>query len=238
MTFRVAALAALLAIGCREQAPSNEVQEPVEVKQALSLLTSLPLAFAEGFSLDAPPHPAMQRLERDFDVTLLDGPEQAPEGGLLLAAQPQALTAERLVALDGWVRRGGRLLLLADPQLTWESQRPLGDRFRPPFAFPDTGLLKHWGLRLEAPAEAGPAIRMLGGREVLTGSPGRLHLTSKSSVCTTGADALVARCRIGKGRVIVVADADFVQAGVPGGLDGPTQHNFDALAAELTSLTE
>ena len=58
-------------------------------------------------------------------------------GGLLLAAQPQALTAERLVALDDWVRAGGRLVLLADPSLRWESSRPLGDRFRPPYAFPD-----------------------------------------------------------------------------------------------------
>jgi hypothetical protein len=65
---------------------------------------------------------------------------------LLLAAQPQALTAERLVALDKWVRDGGRLVLLADPLLRFDSSRPLGDRFRPPLRYPDTGLLAHWGL--------------------------------------------------------------------------------------------
>ena len=32
-------------------------------------------------------------------------------------AQPLAQTAENLVTLDTWVRRGGRVLLLADPLL-------------------------------------------------------------------------------------------------------------------------
>lgn len=237
MTFRAAALLALLTIGCGEKAPSNTVQQRTGERPQLSLLTSLPLAFPEAFNLDAPAHPAMRRLEEDFAVTLLDGPEQLREGGLLLAAQPQALTAERLVALDAWVRRGGRLLLLADPQLSWESQRPLGDRLRPPAVFPDTGLLAHWGLRLDAPDEAGPALRQLGGVEVLTAAPGALH-SEGDGACRISADRLVARCDIGKGRAVVVADADFVQADVPGGLDGPTEHNLNALATELAALSD
>lgn len=235
MSFRAAALIALLTTGCGERPPARDAAAHAGEKPALALLTSLPLAFPEAFELDVPAHPAMRRLERDFSVTLLDDPGRAPEGGLLLAVQPQALTAERLAELDAWVRRGGRILLLADPQLSWESQRPLGDRLRPPFAFPDTGLLAHWGLRLDAPDDDGPAMRQLGGVEVLTASPGSLH-ADQGGACQVSADRLVARCAVGKGRAVIVADADLIQAGVPGGLDGPTGNNLDALAAELSSL--
>ena len=47
-------------------------------------------------------------------------------------AHPLAQPAEDLVALDDWVRGGGRVLLLADPMLEWPSKRPLGDPLRPP----------------------------------------------------------------------------------------------------------
>lgn len=179
----------------------------------------------------------MQRLERDFTVTLVDGPEQLPGGGLLLAIQPQALTAERLIALDSWIRAGGRLLLLADPSFSWEGERPLGDPLRPPYAFPDTGLLSHLGLRLDSPEQldSGLALRQLGGGEILTAAPGRLTAIARRG-CDVSASGLIARCRLGRGQALVVADADFVQVGVPGGLDGPTDRNLDALAAELAKL--
>ena len=60
-------------------------------------------------------------------------------------AHPLAQTAENLVALDQWVRGGGRVLLLADPMLEWPSERPLGDPLRPPPMFMDTGLLAPLG---------------------------------------------------------------------------------------------
>ena len=78
-------------------------------------------------------------------------------------AQPRAQPAEDLVALDNWVRGGGRVLLLADPMLEWPSERPLGDPFRPPPTFADTGLLAHWGLKLDAPDEPGRRVGELGG---------------------------------------------------------------------------
>ena len=85
---------------------------------------------------------------------------------LLLMAHPRAQPAEVLVELDQWVRGGGQLLLLADPRLDWHSERPLGDRLRPPPAFADTGLLGHWGLRLEraAPPTGPPRSAMAGYR--------------------------------------------------------------------------
>lgn len=223
----LAALLALTGCGVSERAPAA-------AKPQLALLTSLPIAFPEQFTLEAPAHPLLTRLAQDFDVQPVDGPEQLPPGGLLLAVQPQALTAERLVALDRWVRSGGRMVLLADPALAWESDKPLGDISRPPHAYPDTGLLRRWGLKMDAPAEQGPATRLLDGTEVLTASPGTLVRTGKD--CTVEDGGLVARCKLGKGAAVVVADADFVQVDVPGGLDGPTSGNHPALLRLLEKL--
>lgn len=242
------AFLALALLACREQAATAppgeaaEVHSPGEEAKAgsrrdVALLTSLPLVLGEGFSLEPARHPLTQALERRFAVTLVDGPEKLPPAGLLLAIQPQALTAERLVALDRWVREGGRILLLADPRLAWESARPLGDVGRPPVAFPDTGLLTRWGLRLDAPDEEGPAARTLAGGEVLTESPGSLHALP-GSTCDTAGDRFVARCTLGRGQAIVVADADFVQASESSGADGPTGRNYEALVAELGALAD
>jgi hypothetical protein len=230
-------LAAILLLGssaCESREPQPTAAENGN-RPPLALLTGLPLAFGEGFDLQAPSHPVMQRLARDYSVTLIDGPEQIGSGALLLAAQPRALTAQRLLALDRWVRNGGRLLLLADPQLVWPTDLPLGDPQRPPVEFSDTGLLAHWGLRLEAPAGSGPAMRRVGQREIMTGSPGTL--TAFGPACRVEAAGLVARCRIGRGRVVVVADADFLHVAGEGALDGPTDENLALLVSELAALS-
>ena len=78
---------------------------------------------------------AVTALEQDYALTAIDLPSQVPPGATLLAIQPRALPAEELVALDNWVRDGGRIVLLADPMLEWPSERPLGDRLRPPTMF-------------------------------------------------------------------------------------------------------
>ena len=226
-----AAAALLLLAACREATPAKP---PEAAKPELYLLTALPLVWSESFGLDQPGSPALQALEQHYQVKPIDLPSQLPEGGQLLAAQPRALPAEELVALDAWVRRGGRLLLLADPLLEWPSELPLGDLRRAPVAFADTGLLQHWGLRLDAPDERGPRQLDLDGRQVLVASPGSLaHI---GGGCAVGSHGLAARCAIGKGRVAVIADADFVNLG-PGGLDGPTQANLPALLSQLGALT-
>ena len=196
----------------------------------LLLLTSLPLVFGEQFSLRGGGSPALAALETRYRVVPISvtGPADLARGRLLLMAHPAAQPAENLVALDDWVRRGGRLLLLADPMLEWPSSRPLGDPLRPPPMFVDTGLLAHWGLRLDAPDERGPALRKLGGYDVEAISPGRLV-----GGCEIAADGAVARCRIGKGRAIVVADADFLDTAR---LGKPARHNLDGLLSELAGL--
>jgi hypothetical protein len=205
--------------------PQSAAQRP-----ALLLLTSLPLLFNEDFSLEGSGSPALKTLQSRYriaPISVADGAELA-RGRLLLMAQPQAQTAENLMVLDEWVRRGGRLLLLADPLLEWPSKRPLGDLTRPPPMFMDTGLLAHWGLRLDAPDQSGTAERELGGYKIVTVSPGTLH-----GGCRISADRLVARCRIGAGVATVVADADLLNVGQLGPDAG---HNLDGLLAELAAL--
>lgn len=224
----IAAAAVALAVGRRENpamAPRLAANRP-----ALLLLTSLPLMFGEQFSLEGGGSPALKALQQRYRVVPISVTDEhaLAEGPLLLMAHPPAQTAENLVALDAWVRRGGSVLLLADPMLEWPSSRPLGDPLRPPATFMDTGLLAHWGLRLEAPTERGPAARHLAGHEVLTASPGRL-----SGGCEIAADGLVAHCRIGKGKATVVADADLLDVG---DLDGPAEHNLGAVLGELAGL--
>ena len=204
--------------------------DAVVAKPPLLLLTSLPLVFAEKFGLDGGGSPALVALAMHYRVIPI-GITDAPTLGkrrLLLMAHPLAQPAEALVDLDRWVRNGGRLLLLADPLLEWPSERPLGDPLRPPPAFADTGLLQHWGLRLDAPDERGPKERQLAGQAILTQSPGSLV-----GQCAISSDRLVAHCRIGKGRATIVADADFLDVDH---LAGPTANNLKAMLAELAAL--
>jgi hypothetical protein len=202
--------------------PGRPAQRPT-----LLLLTSLPLVFSEGFALTGGGSPALKKLQsryRVLPISVTDGAELA-KGDLLLMAQPPTQTAENLVVLDQWVRRGGHLLLLADPMLEWPSKLPLGDPLRPPAVFMDTGLLAHWGLRLDAPDRRGPAPRKLGSFEVMTDSPGSL-----SGSCDISDDRLVAHCRIGRGRATIIADADLLDVDQFGG-DG--NRDLDAILAEL-----
>ena len=222
----VAIVCALALFAARPSAPQATVEKP-----RLLLLTSLPLVFGEGFGLEIGGRPAFKALSERFTVLPISttAPAELRKGPLLLMAHPPAQTAENLVALDQWVRDGGRVLLLADPSLEWPSDRPLGDPLRPPPMFMDTGLLKHWGLRLESAEQRGPQMRRLAGREVMTASPGSL-----SGSCEVSADRLTAQCRIGRGRATIVADADLLDVEH---LDGPTESNLEAVLAELANLS-
>jgi hypothetical protein len=224
----VIAAAALAYAAMRSEPRPLAARAPAE-RPALMLLTSLPLMFSEDFSLSGG-SPALKRLQGRYRVVPISvtSPAELAKGRLLLMAQPLAQTAENLVALDDWVRRGGRVIILADPLLEWPSKRPLGDPLRPPPMFADTGLLGHWGLRLDAPNVPGTAVRMLAGYRVITVSPGVLY-----GRCRISRDRLVADCRVGKGDAVVVADADFIGSDKIG---SGASHNLDALIATLANL--
>ena len=224
----VTALAAAAALSLR--APSPLPPRPPGQRPALLLLTSLPLVFGEDFSIRGNGSPALKALQsryRVVPISVADPPELG-KARLLLMAHPLAQPAEDLVALDSWVRGGGRVLLLADPMLEWPSKRPLGDLLRPPPMFMDTGLLAHWGLRLDAPHQRGPKAQKLGGFDVLTDSPGKLF-----GRCSISADRLVAHCRMGSGRATIVADADLLDTTA---LGTDAKHNLDGLLEELGDL--
>ena len=136
-------------------------------------------------------------------AAILDCPRPVGSSAELLMAHARAQPAQALVDLDRWVRDGGRVLLLADPRLDWESGRPLGDKLRPPPAFADTGLLAHWGLTLSGPT---------------TDGRGFLASTRPSRSCEVLSEGFIARCRIGAGSATIIADADFLN-GEPQSLD-------------------
>jgi hypothetical protein len=234
---RALIFAVIALVGAVIAAASFTSREPVPLppraaaeRPRLLLLTSLPLLFSEDFSLSGGGSAALTRLQTRYNVVPISvtEPRELAKGRLLLMAHPLAQPAEDLVALDEWVRRGGRVLLLADPMLEWPSRRPLGDPLRPPPMFMDTGLLSHWGLSLDAPNERRPAMRNLGGFHIMTMSPGSL-----SGTCSISNDRLVAHCRVGKGEATIVADADFLNSDR---LGSRASHNLDGLLAELASL--
>ena len=227
--------AVALGMGLREQSGSMPVRPSAE-RPELMLLTSLPIVFSERFTLDSPQSPLLGALESRYRVRPISTADLKSLGGgkLLLMAQPQAQPAETLVEFDHWVRSGGRVLLLADPLLEWPSERPLGDLLRPPPGFADTGLLGHWGLRLDSPDVPGPATAVVGGRAVHARSPGMLVGTGPG--CAIEASGLVARCRVGKGLATVVADADF--ADVERMREPTRSANLDFLLAALEQLEQ
>ena len=153
------------------------------------------------FGWKAAGSPALTRLEQRYHVLPIGVADAASLRGqkLLLMAHPRAQPAEALVELDRWVRGGGHVLLLADPRLDWPSQRPLGDRLRPPPAFADTGLLSALGIDAER-------ARQPDGLET---AGDNLSSQWRLRRCVDQ-DRVVARCRIGKGAATVIADADFL----------------------------
>ena len=221
----VAIIGALALFAAQSSVPPAPAGKP-----RLLLLTSLPLVFGESFGLEGGSSPALKALSERYTVLPISttSPAELQKAPLLMMAHPPAQTADNLVVLDQWVRGGGRVMLLADPLLEWPSDRPLGDPLRSPPMFMDTGLLKHWGLRLEPAEQRGPQLRRLAGYEVMTASPGSL-----SGGCKVSADRLTAQCRIGGGHATIIADADLLDLEH---LDGPTENNFEAVLRELANL--
>ncbi len=192
-------------------------------KPVFGLMTTLPLQWSEGgieadLAKDAQPHPAFARLSEHYDIRPIDdlGAWSPMRGQILLLAQPRAFAPSELVRLDNWVRQGGQLLILADPALQWGSLYRLGDRRRPLFTSMLSPLFTYWGLELVLPlADEVPAsIRKIGVFNIRTVTPGEWlpRDSNDKGRCVISAKGLLADCRIGKGRAILVADADLLDA--------------------------
>lgn len=195
---------------------------PTAPPSRIAIMGSVPLFRAEtadvadrikgGDGLGDGSHPliaALRKRHRVEPIDTLDGMALAPARHALLV-QPRALSPEELVALDGFVRGGGRLLLFTDPLLTWPSGFALTDPRGPLRAGLMGPLLGHWGLVLTL-------------RDDPSDDSGRLVARAEGADeqgdrCTIETGGMIARCRIGKGAAIVVADADRI---APGALRQP-----------------
>ena len=189
--------------------------------EPLMLFTSLPIYWSETPDLaatlndTAQPHWARRLIEGERRLRPLDTLDEARLGAAhdLLMVQPRPLSPDENVALDAWVAGGGRLLLFADPALTAGSAFALGDRRRAQDSVLLSPILARWGLRLEFDAEqvAGEHGVALGqGIAVPVNLPGRFVIVTggrNDSACRLGAQALVAECKVGRGKVVALADA-------------------------------
>jgi hypothetical protein len=192
-------------------------------RQPLGLFTSLPIYWNERASVNEAldggrAHWVRTRLENEYELVPLDTLDGSELSRLrdLVMAQPRPLAPEENVALDTWVRNGGRLLLFADPFLTEESRFALGDKRRPQDVVLLSPILARWGLRLtfddgQADREHLVAYRSASLPERLGG---RLELIKPGAEaeCNLSGEALVAECVIGKGQVVIVADAAILEA--------------------------
>jgi hypothetical protein len=223
-------------------------------KPDLAMMTTLPLQWSEGgieadLAEDAEPHPAFVRLSRQYEIQPIDDlmawkpkPKQ-----LLLLAQPRAFSPQELVRLDAWVQQGGRVLILADPALQWGSLYALGDRRRPLFTSMLSPLFTYWGIELVLPMtdEKPVAVRSIGSFQIRTPTPGEWlpKDSSGKAPCVITAQNLLADCRIGKGRALLVADADLLDTahwegqGVRMITGGDEFANLDWISALLAKLS-
>jgi ABC-type uncharacterized transport system len=180
-------------------------------------MSALPLFWGEGgphaiLQGDDQRAPLIRQLSVAHTLTPLDwlDAESLAGIGTLLLAQPRGLSPDELAALDAWVRGGGRVLVFADPLLVWPSDFGLGDRRRaPPVTLLDP-LLGHWGLTLESPEGNAPAPATITVDGKAARGLGVGIWSTRSPGCTVAPDTHWAECRIGKGRAVLVGDADML----------------------------
>lgn len=211
----VVALALLLGLGWLVSGrPAKAPDRP-----QLGLFTSLPILWAEADDVGTllaspePPHWARGELEARYRILPLDTLPGPRDLRFLLIAQPRPFSPDENVALDDWVRRGGRVLLFADPALTWDSQYPIGDRRRPQDVVLLSPILGRWGLELLFDDGQPGGERESAGNDLPVNLPGQLARRpgGVDAVCDIGPERLIARCRIGKGRALIVADAALLE---------------------------
>jgi hypothetical protein len=195
----------------------------------IGLFTSLPILWRETGDLadllkaDTPPHWALAvlagrgRVQPLDTLTGKDGTLPLTRRALLIMVQPRPLSPAENVALDDWVRAGGRVLLFADPMLTARSPFALGDKRRPQDIVLLSPILARWGLALQFD-EGQPFgtrdVALLGG-QVPVNLPGRFAIHG-APTCRLLAAGLAARCRIGSGEVLAIADAALLEDGTSG----------------------
>lgn len=227
--FRVAALlVAALFLAVVAFCGFGRSAEDAAPTRLIGLFTSLPLLWTETADIAgildsrAPAHwaraaiEARGRLVPIDTLTGKDGTLPLPTGALLIVAQPRPLSPQENVALDGWVRAGGRVLLFADPMLTADSAFALGDRRRPQDVALLSPILTRWGLDLQFDADqpAGEREIPFAGGALPVNLAGRFA-AHREGDCVIEAQGVAARCRVGKGVVLAIADAALLENVAP-----------------------
>jgi hypothetical protein len=182
------------------------------------LVTSLPLDGAPGLTerlhgADArtPALIWLERMTRLRRANRIDAATLATIDVLLLA-HPQALAPADLVAIDTWVRGGGRAILLADGLSSWPPPHPLGDPRNPPVTSLLSPIVTHWGLRIDAPAGLESRVEWASDSSERIAFLSAGQLVREEGACAVSSGARIARCPIGRGQALIVADADFLSA--------------------------
>lgn len=187
---------------------------------AVTMLTGLPLRWSASSSIAAMiaegtnDDPSITRLTATGPVSLVDSlaDHAPPPDGVLLIAHPRALAPQDLVAIDAFVRGGGRAVVLADALSGWPTRHPLGDPRNAPITSLLTPLLDHWGVTLgAAPTGESESLSVdIEGARLRLFSAGRFDRLPSS--CRAYAGRYAAHCRIGRGEVWLVGDADLLFA--------------------------
>ncbi len=221
--FAFAAACVALAAGVAAWALGEREREE---RPDIALMTTLPIYWgesvniAEALSNDAPPHWVRTALERDHDLIPVDTLSTQNLAGHrnLFLAQPRAFSGAENVALDEWVRGGGRVLLFADPMLTGHSRFTIGDRRRPQDVALLSPILGRWGLelRFDEAQPTGERVEDADGIAIPVDLAGHFAEAPVSadapSECELSGEGLVASCRIGRGHALIVGDAALLES--------------------------
>ncbi|WP_036503382.1 DUF4350 domain-containing protein [Novosphingobium sp. AP12] len=233
MRLKPVLLLALALAGCGEGGAVSS-----RAPETIGLYSSLPITWNESADIrgllsdDTLPHWALTTLRQRGRVIPLDtlangaGKLPLPATAILILAQPRPLMPQENVALDAWVRGGGRVLLLADPMLTAHSLFGPGDPRRPQDIAMLSPILARWGLTQEFDDEqaAGEHVVRLPEGDLPVNLPGRFRLSGMNgdgagmgtagetvSNCQVEAEGLVADCTAAKGRILALSDAALLE---------------------------
>ncbi|EDL48680.1 hypothetical protein [Erythrobacter sp. SD-21] len=228
-SLRLAALFPVLLAGCHGEpepatdaiAPQAEAARSIDGQEGerLGLFSTLPIYWGEGGDVAAILEGAGEQgwvrsvLEEEGKIVPLDTLEEDALLGLdrVILAQPRPLAPSENVAFDAWVRNGGSALVFADPMLTQHSDYPLGDPRRPHDMVVLSPLLAHWGLVLRFDEGQRAGLRGVAADDLVLPVELAGHFELRGGAggdeCALLVDRLVADCRLGKGRALMVADA-------------------------------
>ena len=219
--------AAVVLLALAQCTAADSPPEGPETRPRIQLMTSLPLVWGDDASMESilsdgsEPAPIYRYWQGQYDIAAVDSLENlaADDPDIIILAQPRAMDPADLTALDAWVRSGGDVIILTDPDLVWPSALPLGDRRRPLASGLLSPLLGHWGLELVAAAERNTDVVELrfGSYSFTTQGVGKLEPLPESKAsdarCKASPGDFIVQCSVGLGQASIIGDADFLNAG-------------------------